>query len=212
MLFYGKNEFDGIIMRDEKYAHNDKYLLSALCKGDREAFDCIFRKYYVDVVMFCGRFMNRIEDSEDIAQSIFLHIWDMREVLPVITNFKSYLLKSAQNMCINELHRREKERRYSSEQLVRIQPYVLGEDINKMLFYSELKKLIASAEASLDKKEWDVWRLSRHEGLKYSEIAAILGISVRAVEDRMQRAKRHFLKILDQYWAIATLFLTFLQT
>lgn len=199
-------------MRDEKYAHNDKYLLSALCKGDREAFDCIFRKYYVDVVMFCGRFMNRIEDSEDIAQSIFLHIWDMREVLPVITNFKSYLLKSAQNMCINELHRREKERQYSSEQLVRIQPYVLGEDINKMLFYSELKKLIASAEASLDKKEWDVWRLSRHEGLKYSEIAAILGISVRAVEDRMQRAKRHFLKILDQYWAIATLFLTFLQT
>lgn len=199
-------------MRDEKYAHNDKYLLSALCKGDREAFDCIFRKYYVDVVMFCGRFMNRIEDSEDIAQSIFLHIWDMREVLPVITNFKSYLLKSAQNMCINELHRREKERRYSSEQLVRIQPYVLGEDINKMLFYSELKKLIASAEASLDKKEWDVWRLSRHEGLKYSEIATILGISVRAVEDRMQRAKRHFLKILDQYWAIATLFLTFLQT
>ena len=212
MLFYGKNEFDGIIMRDEKYAHNDKYLLSALCKGDREAFDCIFRKYYVDVVMFCGRFMNRIEDSEDIAQSIFLHIWDMREVLPVITNFKSYLLKSAQNMCINELHRREKERRYSSEQLVRIQPYVLGEDINKMLFYSEQKKLIASAEASLDKKEWDVWRLSRHAGLKYSEIAAILGISVRAVEDRMQRAKRHFLKILDQYWAIATLFLTFLQT
>ena len=72
MLFYGKNEFDGIIMRDEKYAHNDKYLLSALCKGDREAFDCIFRKYYVDVVMFCGRFMNRIEDSEDIDGVLLL--------------------------------------------------------------------------------------------------------------------------------------------
>lgn len=189
----------------------DEKLLQALSKGDHKAFDCIFRKYYVDVVMFCSRYMDRIEDCEDIAQSIFLHIWDMRELLPVITSLKSYLLKSAQNMCLNELHRREIRGRYGSEQLLKVRPYLSGDDINRMLFYSELKSLMASAEAGLDKKELEVWRLSRHKRLKYSEIASILGISVRTVEERMRRAKQHFLNVLDKYWTIAILFFTFLQ-
>lgn len=198
-------------MTEDRVAYDEEKLLAALSRGDHKAFDCIFRKYYVDVVMFCSRFMDRIEDCEDITQSMFLHIWDMREMLPGITNLKSYLLRSAQNMCLNELHRREIKGRYGSEQLLRVRPYLLDDDINRMLFYSELKSLMASAEAGLDKKELEVWRMSRHKRLKYSEIAAILGISVRAVKERMRRAKQHFLKVLDKYWIIVILFFTFLQ-
>ncbi|GAA6258766.1 hypothetical protein F070042J6_46180 [Bacteroides sp. f07] len=73
---------------NEVKTNDDKQLLEALGKGDHKAFDCIFRKYYVDVVMFCGRFMDRVEDCEDISQSLFLHIWDMREMITVHIKFQ----------------------------------------------------------------------------------------------------------------------------
>lgn len=196
---------------NEVKTNDDKQLLEALGKGDHKAFDCIFRKYYVDVVMFCGRFMDRVEDCEDISQSLFLHIWDMREMIPSISNFRSYLLRSAQNMCLNELHRCDIKSRFRSDQLLRVTPYTLGDETNKMLFYSELQKLLAAAEATLEDNEREAWRLSRHEGLKYSEIAVNLGVSVRTVEDRMRKAKKHFLKVLDRYWIIVLIFYSFLQ-
>ena len=49
-------------MTEDRVAYDEEKLLAALSRGDHKAFDCIFRKYYVDVVMFCSRFMDRIED------------------------------------------------------------------------------------------------------------------------------------------------------
>ena len=71
-------------MGRDNYDNEDKFLLSAVCEGDRRAFDCIFRRYYVDIVMFCGRFLGRREDCEDIAQTVFLTLWEKREPLRVL--------------------------------------------------------------------------------------------------------------------------------
>ncbi|MFR0764182.1 MAG: sigma factor-like helix-turn-helix DNA-binding protein [Alistipes communis] len=49
--------------------------------------------------------------------------------------------------------------------------------------------------------------MSHHQGMKYTEIAIALGISVRTVEDRIARTKNHFRKILNRYWLIVLLFL-----
>lgn len=156
--------------------------------------------------MFCSQFLGRREDCEDMAQSVFLNIWEQRDSLPDISNLKSYLIRSAQNACLNELHHRTIAQRYSSEYLTML-PYTPDDDTSRPLLYSDLARLLSSAEATLGKNEFEAWFMSRHKGMKYAEIAIALGISVRTVEDRIARAKSHFRRILNRYWSIIIIFL-----
>lgn len=188
-------------MAGKKPGTDDNTLLSAVCDGDRRAFDCIFRRYYVDLVMFCGQFLGNREDCEDVTQTVFLNMWEQRAEMAAVANLKSYLLRSAQNACLNRLHHQAIAHRYSSEYLS-MMPYLIDEDASRPLLYSDLVRLMLAAEATLGKKEFETWHMSRHLGMRYAEIAIALGISVRTVEDRMARAKEHFRKILNRYWAI----------
>lgn len=194
-------------MAERKRDIDDKTLLSAVCDGDRRAFDCIFRRYYIDIVMFCGQFLGNREDCEDVTQSVFLNMWEQRTTMAAVANLKSYLLRSAQNACLNKLHHQAIAHRYCSEYLSML-PYIIDEDASKPLLYSDLLRLLLAAEATLGKNEFETWHMSRHLGMKYAEIAISLGISVRTVEDRMARAKKHFRKILNRYWAIVLIIIS----
>ena len=188
-------------MSDRRLHIDDRVLIAAVCNGDRMAFDCLFRRYDVDIVMFCSHFLSTREDCEDVAQSVFLSLWEQRADMSAVNGVKSWLLRSAQNACLNKLHHEAVVRRYSSEYLS-ILPYIIDDDASKPLLYSELIRLIAAAEKSLGENELVAWNMSRYQGMKYAEIAIALGISVRTVEDRIARAKNHFRKILNRHWAI----------
>ena len=79
------------------------------------------------------------------------------------------------------------------------------------VFFRRLQLKYAALEATLGEKEAEVWSMSRHKGMKYAEIAAALGISVRTVEDRIARAKNHFRRTLDRYWSIVLFLFLFMD-
>ena len=121
--------------------------------------------------------------------------------MSAVNGVKSWLLRSAQNACLNKLHHEAVVRRYSSNTF---RFFLISSTtmLPNPLLYSELIRLIAAAEKSLGENELVAWDMSRYQGMKYAEIAIALGISVRTVEDRIARAKNHFRKILNRHWAI----------
>jgi RNA polymerase sigma-70 factor (ECF subfamily) len=62
--------------------------------------------------------------------------------------------------------------------------------------YKELKSKYEHTLANLGEKQRVVFLMSRMEGMKYSEIAEKLGISVKAVEKRMNGALSTFRQVL----------------
>ena len=196
-------------MSPNPLAHDDIKLMESIRRGDADAFHRLFRRYYVDIVIFCHLFLARMEDCEDVVQGVFLRLWESRDNLPHMTNVKAYLLRSAQNTCLNELHHRDVAMKYSSAYLTML-PFDLSDDADMPLLYSDLTKLINAAEATLGKNEFEVWNLRYHHEKKHAEIAIELGISVRTVEERISRAKKYFRKFLKRYWIlIITIFSTY---
>ena len=81
--------------------------------------------------------------------------------------------------------------KFSSEEV----PDVAGAwDVSAQIESMELEEKINEALASLPEKCREIFELSRFEGLKYSEIATQLDISVKTVENQMSKA----LKILRE--------------
>lgn len=68
----------------------DISLLYELKKGNREAFNGVFRYYYPRMMAYVASMVEQ-KAAEDIVQDVFLYVWENREKLYVSDGFHSYL-------------------------------------------------------------------------------------------------------------------------
>ena len=164
----------------------EQFLIEKLKAGDPEVFTEIFSVYYRDLVMFAFSFTHDMEDSEEIIQDVFVKLWEEHEKINITISIKSFLLKTIQNRCI-DWHRHKKIVNSYSTYIIDNSP-LFEYDTDNYILRSELEGKIEKAIASLPEKFKEAFEMNRFEGLKYTEIATKLNVSVRTVEVRISKA------------------------
>ena len=175
--------------------YHERFLLSKLREGDEDAFNCIFYTYYKGLVLYANKFLLDIDKSEETVQGIFVKLWSDREQIHIITSLRIYLLKSVQNKCLDILKHKKIAQEYVDKTVQ--QPYAQTIDSEDIILFTELKENIEFSINNLPENCREIFKLSRYEGLKYSEIADKLNISVKTVEVQIGKALnklRHDLK------------------
>lgn len=159
--------------------------------GDEQAFELLFRKYYLKLRSFVNKFLHDQEEAEEIVEEVFVRIWENRQSIDPDNSLVSYMFKTAQNLSLNAI-RKKKTISRSIEVLQ-------AEYADNIYSYSsedhhvfELEANIASAIEKIPARSKEVFMLSRMSGLKYDQIAHKLNISIRTVEVHISKA----LKIL----------------
>ncbi len=180
------------------------HLAARIKLGDEQAFELLFRKYYVRLCAFANKFLNEPEDSKEIVQDVFAKIWEGRNDIDPEDSLKSYVFKIAQNLSINKLRRNKVESKYTEIlKLVYIENHEFS--AHESFLAKELEENIAHSIGNLPVECRKVFELSRYEGLKYKEIADTLNISVKTVEAQMSKALK-FLRIeLSDYLTLLLL-------
>jgi len=173
----------------------EQYLLDELKRGNKVAFTLLFHKYYKDLVIFGGNFLHDKGRCEDIVQNIFLKLWTHQHEFEIDTSLKSFLLRSVQNSCLDELrHRKVVHEHESYSELADNTDNI---DTENYILYTDLKDNLDEAMKKLPDVCREAFQLNRFEGLKYKEIAEKLHVSERTVEVRIGKAiglLRHYLK------------------
>ena len=166
--------------------------------GDEQAFELLYRRFYVQLCTFTNKFLNDPEASQEIVQDVFAKIWEGRDEIDPGDSIKAYLYKIAQNLSINNLRRKKVESRY-----LEIYKIVYLENLEfpayESMMVKELEENIANSIGKLPSQCRKVFELSRIEGLKYSEIAENLDISVKTVEAHMSKALKSLRIELSEY-------------
>jgi RNA polymerase sigma-70 factor (ECF subfamily) len=162
-------------------------LLERLRQGDEEAFDVVFRANYPPLVGMAEGMLRSRAIAEEVVQDIMLELWRRREALPIEESLRAYLFRATRNRALNHLRHGRVER--LSE------PHVAGASAAPAtapatLVEEEIDVALREAVAALPERCREVFELSRVHGLRYSEIAAALGISVKTVEAQMGKALR----------------------
>lgn len=168
-------------------------LLVELKRGDKKAFLFLFNKYYKDLVLFGGNFLQDKCLCEDIVQTVYLKLWKDRENLEIETSLKSFLLKSVRNGCLDELRHKGVIREYETYSLTFGQSDDM--DTEHYVLYSDLQVHFETALGKLPELCREAFEMNRLDGLKYKEIAQKLNVSERTVEVRIGKA----LMLLRQY-------------
>jgi RNA polymerase sigma-70 factor (ECF subfamily) len=125
--------------------------------------------------------------AEEIVQDVMLELWKRRETLADDSSPQAYLFQSTRNRSLNHL----RHERVAKE----AEPYATKSEIvepkaHSRMVEEEMRVAMRRAVDSLPDRCREIFELSRTNGLKYLEIAAMLGISVKTVEAQMGKALR----------------------
>ena len=172
--------------------------------GDKAAFDFMYRFYFKPLCAFASRFVSTGEEAENIVQDLMLWLWENRTVLCISTSLPKYLFGAVRNNCLTYLGHESIERR------------VLGNIRNKMCeqfevpdfdVVEELRENIRAAVADLPASYREAFEMSRFQRKTYEEIAAVLEISPKTVDYRIQQCLKILRVKLKDYLPLLTMLL-----
>lgn len=182
----------------------ERILLSRLKTGDKTAFSMIFDAYYSDCVFFAISFTHNQDSAEEIVQDTFVKLWIEHDSIRINQSLKSYLLTIVRNKCI-DLYRHNMIKTTHADIISHGSPYYEYETDNYLL-YSELQEQLESALNKLPDEISLPFKMNRNQGLKYNEIAVVLGVSVRTIEVRIGKALHMLRDYLKEYFISIMIF------
>ncbi len=147
----------------------------------------IFRTWYASLVRAAESMVRTRAVAEEIVQDVMLELWRRRESLVEGGSPQAYLFQSVRNRALNHIRHERVERRAEPEAE---REAAIQAPAHALLVEEEIDVALKRAVAALPDRCREVFELSRTHGLKYSEIAEALGISVKTVEAQMGKALR----------------------
>lgn len=178
--------------------HSEQALLEAVARGDEKSFGELVKIYWPQIYGTALRLIREPEQAKDLAQDMFMKLWNNREKLPGVSNVKSFLYVSARNLVMDHL---EKKVLTTSniEYLVDYFQESNTADAQRKMEFAELEQTLAAAIQSLPGKTKEVFILHRFGGLNHAEIAQKLGISEVSSKTYIVRALKDIRLYLAQH-------------
>lgn len=161
-----------------------------------------FKKFFIEnypkVKAFAWKILKSEDDAEDIAQDIFVRLWDKPELWLEREKWDGYLFSMLKNYIYNFLAHKSVEAHYLEDAAEKIQLSSLDveKDITEEIYAKEISLLLKMAVEQMPEQRRKVFVLSRYHGLSNQEIADKLQLSVRTVERHLYLALSDLKRII----------------
>ena len=173
-------------------------LITQIKKGDIKAFEQLFRLYYSSLCWYATSIVGNRETAEEIIEELFYTIWKEKERLNIFRSVKSYLYTATWNGCL-QYHRQRKKYEEMQKKMQQTTPTCTSSPEEEAEF-EELQKVIDKCLNQMPERCRHIFLLHRDEGLKYTEIATRLDISVKTVEANISKALALLRKEIETYY------------
>ncbi len=172
-------------------------LMARVAKDDDEAFEILVTRHQTSVLNLIFRFVGDRTQAKDLAQEVFLRVWQAAKRYKPEAKFTTWMYRIATNLCLNELksaHHKKWFQFFRSDANDEIRPEEAVPDRSPSpedtLLTRERSRRVAGVLLGLPQNQRMALILKRYDELSYEEIARIMGCSVSAVESLLVRAKR----------------------
>ena len=179
---------------------SDQRIIERIASGDRQAFEKLFFTHYESLFHFSCSICENREVARDVLQDVFFSFWQRRKSIRLEGSLKSYLFRAVKNRTFDQLRKRKSRQNFrnnrkrdrSQEVKIRQQHEIHeGTDPGADFTIDFRKQLVQEIWDNVEKmppQRRRVFLLYRKHGLNYKEIAYVLGISEKSVENHLARA------------------------
>jgi RNA polymerase sigma-70 factor (ECF subfamily) len=152
----------------------------------KEEFKILFDKYFDDVRRYILYRSGNEDLATDIAQDTFMRLWEKQMIVEPQTA-KGLLYKIAGDLFISAYRKEQVSFKFFNT----FKPFQKSHTPEDDITYKELLNAYDTALKTMPEKQRTVFLMNRIDELKYKEIANQLGLSVKAIEKRMNLALAH---------------------
>jgi RNA polymerase sigma-70 factor, ECF subfamily len=189
--------------------HADQKLITGIHAGDLEAFEELYRHYYVYLCLIAEHIVGNPSDAEEIVSDVFVRLWKNKDKTEITFSVKGYLVKAVHNTSLNYLEQSRFKLGLtdsidsSDYQLFAWESdYPLGQ-----LYEQDIRNILEHGINELPDACREIFLLSRNDNMKYNDIAAKLGISVNTVKTQLKIALSRLRYNLKDYLILILFFL-----
>ena len=162
----------------------DEFVIRIARHDDAMAYKQLFCLYYSSLLQFSYSITRLRESAEEVVSDVFLKIWNSRRSLLKIENFPLYLYISVKNQSINYLEKQHRQRSFSIDEMdAELKSIYL--DPEQLLITSEMMIKIRQAIDALPTRCRLIFKLIKEDGLRYKEVAELLNVSIKTIENQM---------------------------
>lgn len=151
---------------------------------DAIAYKELFSLYHSKLIHFSSLITHSRESAEEVVSDVFLKIWHNRSTLTRVENFHLYIYIITKNLSINCSLKQKRNKSFSLDDTV-VEFKSIYLDPEQLMITGEMYKRILTAISELPPKCQLIFKLIKEDGLKYREVAALLDISLKTVENQM---------------------------
>jgi RNA polymerase sigma-70 factor (ECF subfamily) len=174
--------------------------------GDRQAFGDLVTRYMRRAYYQALGLVGSHDDALDLSQEAFARAFRARSSLDPERPFYAWLYQILRRLCFNFL----RDRRTRARKLEAAAGWLAeearsaSEDPGRSALRAELRAQLESAIEALPDREREVLVLKEFEGLRYREIAELLGIPMGTVMSRLYAARRRLATSLGEHGGFAS--------
>jgi len=156
---------------------SDVELIERYFAGDAAAFDEIMIRYERQIYRVCYRFVENREDAMDLAQDVFVKVFEHLPTFRRESTLKTWLYRIAINHCLNHVKKHAQEFVEVTEYTGTVRP-----SAHAQLEDREQREHFRRLVRRLPPKQKAILELRINEQLSYEEIARISGRSVSTIK------------------------------
>ena len=187
-----------------KSSETDITFLNRLNARNHEAFQLLFREYFQDIAYYAGKILKDMDVAEDIAQDIFVRLWEKNNHFENYLALKSYLYLSARNSCLNYIKHHNIVLEHAQTQKTK----ETEENTWNTIVETEIISLLSDYIRQLPAECAKIMELVM-QGYNSTEISSLTGASSSTVRSQKQRGISLLKKMVSP--ELYTLLLLFLQ-
>ena len=168
--------------------------------GDKGAMEALMRHYQQWVYIIAYGMLGNPEDASDMAQDVFLWLWENIGQFQFRSRFSTWLYRIVTNRCIN-VKDQKKRRKTEPTEIDDSQPWVPVDTATpeQSVLLAEQREILQKALAELRDDYRKILILREMQNLSYEELAEVIGCSVGRVKSKLHEARKVLRKFVLQF-------------
>jgi RNA polymerase sigma-70 factor (ECF subfamily) len=183
----------------EAHDISDHELVRRCQDGDKRAMETLMRQYQQWVYNIAYGMLASPEDASDVAQDVFLWLWENIGQFRFKSQFSTWLYRIVTNRCLNLKDQRQR-RKTDPMEIDDSQPWVPLDTTTpeSTVLQAEQREMLQQALASLKDDYRKILILREMQDLSYEELTEVLGCSLGRVRSRLHEARQALRKAIQR--------------
>ena len=184
---------------------------TAYRKGDKAAFERIFRQYVRLLYKYGSRFTSDAGLVEDAIQELFIDLWEKRASIAETDSIKRYLLGALRRRIVRKLSQQAPLQASVVQDETENHDFELEANFEEATILGEIqeenKQKIQQALQTLSKRQKEIIYLKFYQQLSFAEIEETLGINYQSARNLLHKAMQAVKSVISTAKQLLLLFL-----